>query len=285
VTRPWALAAAALVVAACSFAEAQSRFSVRDTQTMTRTLKFAAGADRTLDVRTVHGEIHVVAADIAEVQMDVRRTVRARTDADTADADREVTLEFLDGSSRVGAIVRDQGITCGDSFSRSGRQRYVVEYAFTVRVPRRTNLRLCTINGGEVTVEGTDGDFDISNINGPVSIRDVRGSGSAETINGEMTVSFVEPPRGDSLFKTLNGDVEVTFPARRSADLQLKTRNGDLLTDFDVQTLPQQVTRQSRNGGFIYRSEGSARVRVGNGGPELTFETFNGDVRVLKGRR
>ena len=284
-TRYLAIAAAALVTAACSFAEAQSRLAVRDTQTITRTLKFAAGADRTLDVRTIHGEIHVVAADISDVQMDVRRTVRARTDADAADAERQVTLEFADGSSQVGAIVRDQGVTCGDSFSRNGRQRYVVEYAFTVRVPRRTNLRLCTINGGEVTVEGTDGDFEISNINGPVSIRDVRGSGAAETINGEMIVSFVEPPRGDSLFKTLNGDVEVTFPSNLSAELQLKTRNGELLTDFDVQTLPQQVTRQSRNGGFVYRSDGSARVRVGSGGPELTFETFNGDVRVLKGRR
>lgn len=267
-------------------ADAQSRMPIRGTDTISRTLRFDGSADRTVDIRTINGEIRVTAADTSDVQIDARRTVRARTEDDAAAALREVTLEFLDGAARVGAIVHDRGDVCGEPFSRNGRERYSVAYEFGVRVPRRTNLRLCTINGGDVTVDGTSGDFAINNINGRVTLANVRGSGSAQTINGEMRVSFAEPPRGASSFKTLNGDLEATFPAALSADLLLKTFNGELLTDFDVQVLPQQAERSREAGGlFRYRSDGSARVRVGQGGPQLTLETFNGDVRVLRAAR
>jgi hypothetical protein len=267
-------------------ADAQAWMPVRDTQTITRTLRFDGSAERTLDVRTIHGTILVTAADVSDVQLDARRIVRAQSEADVQTAEREVTVDFLDGASRVGAVVRDRGDVCGEPFSRSGRPRYVVTFEFTVRVPRLTNLRLCTINGGEIRVEGTDGDFEINNINGRITIENVRGGGSAETINGALTVSFTEPPRAASLFKTLNGDVEATFPADLSADLTLRTRHGELLTDFDVQPLPQRSEKTERsNGQFVYRSDGSARVRVGRGGPELTLETFNGDVRVLRAAR
>ena len=55
----------------------------------------------------------------------------------------------------------------------------------------------------------------------------------------------------------------------------------------DVQALPQPapVAMERRGMKSIYRSNDYARVRVGSGGPEITFETFNGDVRVLRERR
>jgi len=33
---------------------------------------------------------------------------------------------------------------------------------------------------------------------------------------------------------------------------------------------------------FVYRSNEFTTLRVGRGGPELTFDAFNGDVRVLR---
>lgn len=283
------LAVTPVLAAACEMrADAQSRMPVRDAHTITRTLRFDGSGDRSVDVRTINGSIRVIAADITGVEIEARRTIRAERASDVEAAEREVTLDFLDAQSRIGVAVRHSGQTCGDSFQgrHDWRRRYQVEVAFTIRVPRRTDLRLCTINGGDVRVEGTDGDFDVSNINGPIVLEAVRGTGFAETINGDLTVSFAEVPRGMLRIKTLNGDVEATFPEELSADLSLRTRNGELLTDFDVQSLPQRPERSERsNGLFVYRTDGSARVRVGRGGPELSLETFNGDVRVLKGRR
>jgi DUF4097 and DUF4098 domain-containing protein YvlB len=269
-------------------AGAQSRLPLRDTQTITRTLQFDGSTDRTVDVRAINGAIRVTAADISDVLVEARRTVRARTDADADAAARNVEIEFLDDGSRVGVVVRDRGAVCGEpSFgrNRSWRDQYDVAVEFAVRVPRRTNLRLCTINGGEVVVEGTDGEFEVNNVNGGIILREIRGAGSAETINGAVAVSFVDPPRAASRFKTLNGDVDATFPSTLSADLLLKTRTGGLFTDFDAELLPQRPLRTERaDGMFVYRSDGSARVRVGRGGPELTLETFNGDVRLRERR-
>lgn len=283
------LAVTSLLAAGCEMrADAQSRMPVRDSRTITRTLRFDGSSDRTVDVRTINGSIRVIADDINDVEIEARRTIRAERESDVETAEREVTLDFLDAQTRIGVAVRHSGQTCGESFQgrNDWRRRYHVEVEFTIRVPRRTGLRLCTINGGDVRVEGTDGDFDISNINGAIALEAIRGTGIAETINGDLTASFAEVPRGELRIKTLNGDIEATFPEELSADLSLKTRNGDLLTDFDVQVLPQRPERGERsNGLFVYRTDGSARVRVGSGGPEFRLETFNGDVRVLKERR
>jgi hypothetical protein len=64
--------------------------------------------------------------------------------------------------------------------------------------------------------------------------------------------------------------------------------NGGLFTDFDVQPLaamPASVERTRRNGRFVYRSDQAASLRIGRGGPLLTLESLNGDVRVLRGQR
>ena len=62
----------------------------------------------------------------------------------------------------------------------------------------------------------------------------------------------------------------------------MKTFNGGLFTDFDVQPLATKVASagERRNGRFLYRANEFTRVRAGNGGPEITFETLNGNVRA-----
>ena len=285
------LAAMSLLAAACEMrADAQSRMPVRDSGTMTRTLRFDGSGDRTVDVRTINGSIRVIAADRPDVQLDARRRVRARSEEDVARADRDVTLEILDEASRVGAIVQGpEGDVCGEPSNGRRtwrRQDYSVEYELSVQVPRQIRLRLCAINGGDLEVDGADGDFDISNVNGGITLRNLRGSGNAETVNGALVATFLDVPRSEMRLKTLNGNLDATFPASLAADLLLKTFNGDLFTDFDVQRLPRLMASERRNGGdlYVYRSDGSARVRVGAGGPTITLETFNGDVRLRRGR-
>jgi hypothetical protein len=265
-------------------------FSDREESTISRTLSFGAAGDRTLDVRAIHGSIRVVAADRADVQLDVQRTVRAETDADFDEAERDVALEITDGASRIEAIVRERGEgSCGEESQYRGRwrrARYMVSHDFAIQVPRDTRLRLCTVNGGEIVVDGTRSDFELDNVNGRIIMADIRGSGRAHTVNGAIVAKFAEQPRRESGFKTLNGDVVVGFPADLAADLRMKTFQGGLFTDFEVQALPQPVAMaERRGGGFVYRSNQFTLVRAGRGGPELTFETFNGSVRVLSASR
>jgi hypothetical protein len=270
-------------------AAAQDRGTAGES-TIARTLRFAGGGAGTLVIRLVNGSIQVSASSDPAVDLRVLRRVRAESEADRSAAEREATLDIADNAPIVGAVAHqpDSNI-CGESGERGGwwrRPRYQVTYDVTVRVPGGTFLQLCTINGGEIRVDQTAGDFDISHVNGPITMNGVRGSGSARTVNGRVAVSFAETPTGSSTFRTHNGTLTAAFPDSLSADLRMKTFNGGLFTDFDVQPLPQATPAVERRGmKSIYRSSDFARVRVGGGGPELTFETFNGDVRVIKERR
>jgi hypothetical protein len=286
-----ALVTVAIGVALIGPAQAQrsSRYDVVDESSVTRTLSFAAGGGRVLDVRNINGFIHVEATTDSTVQMSIRKVIRARTADDLAEAQRDVRLEFRDGAPRVEATVSDRrGHVCGEEWNDRGdrweRVYYDVKFDFTIRVPRDVALRLCTINGGDVIVNGTRGDFDVTNVNGPVEMTQVAGSGRAHTVNGGVKVSFTANPKAPSSFKTVNGNVDVSFRDGLAAEFAMKTMNGGLFTDFEAQPLatPAPPAAERRNGRFVYRANQFTRVRVGNGGPEFTFETLNGNVRTRR---
>lgn len=286
------LAILALGLAAVGPVHAQrqsSRWEVMDDSTTTRTLSFAAGGGRTLDVRNINGFIRVEGTDDSSVQMSIHKVVRAETRDAFADAQRDVRLDFRESNPRVEAIVTERdGHICGEQWNDGDRRRgpvhYHVRYDFTIRVPRDVSLRLCTINGGDVIVNGTRGDFDVDNVNGLIEMNRVAGSGSAHTVNGPVTVSFTANPKQTSSFKTVNGNVDVRFLDGLGADFAMKTMNGGLFTDFESQPLPNTASTagERRNGKFVYRANEHTRVRVGGGGPQITFETLNGNVRARR---
>ena len=270
----------------------RSRYAVNDESTITRTLSFAGGGSRMLDVRNINGSLHVEGTNDQTVQMTVRKSVHAETDADKADAERDVRLDFVENAPRIEAVVRDRtNHVCGEQWNDRGDRwehvHYDVSFDFTIRVPRDAKLRLCTINGGELIVNGTHGDFDVDNVNGRIEMSQVSGSGHAHTVNGPVKVTFTANPKDASSFKTVNGNVDISFLDGLSADFSMKTFNGGLFTDFDVQPLPNTVsaTGERKDGKFVYHANQFTRVRVGNGGPEISFETLNGNVRAIRSGR
>src|SRR5262245_42674397 len=286
---------ATVAIGASLFGPAQaqrtSRYDVVDESTITRTLAFAAGGSRTLDVRNINGFIHVEGTSDPAVQLSVHKTVRAETAGDKADAERDVRLDFSEQKPIVEAVVRDErNHVCGEPNRDDGpwgRRHYDVRFDFTIRVPRDAKLRLCTINGGDLIVTGTAGDFVVDNVNGRIEMNGVAGSGRAHTVNGPVKVTFTANPTEASSFKTVNGNVDVSFVDGLSADFSMKTFNGGLFTDFDVQPLAGKASAapERRDGRFVYRANEFTRVRVGSGGPEISFETLNGNVRALRSRR
>jgi hypothetical protein len=75
--------------------------------------------------------------------------------------------------------------------------------------------------------------------------------------------------------------VDIYLQPDLSADLRFKTFNGQLYSDFDVTpvALPAAETER-RNGKYVYHSKGLQGGRAGRGGPELTFDSFNGNIRL-----
>jgi hypothetical protein len=249
-------------------------------QTIERVLPFPASGSHVLELSNINGSVHVVAEDRSDVAVTATRRVEREVGGDEGPA-----ADFRQSGDRV--------LICGDSERcgchldsrdwRDDSDRTRVRVDFEVRVPRQITLDVCTVMGGSLRVEGTDGSYALRNVNGDVAMANVRGAGQATTVNGSINASFAAVPPGPAEFRTVNGPVDVSFPSGLSADLQMKTLNGGLYTDFESAPLPARAAvAERRDGMFRYRSDNFARVRVGRGGPTLTFQTLNGDVRVRK---
>lgn len=238
----------------------------------------------------INGSVEVAGHAGAAVEVEYTRKVTAESDNRMEAANREVRMEprqdadrlrlFVDSPSRCCDEGRRWCGNCGGGYRRDG---YTVHYEFKLKVPFDTRLDLRTVNQGKITVRDTAGDFDIRNINGAIQLTDVSGSGTADALNGAVTVAFARNPQRESLFKSLNGTVEVAFQPGLNADMRLKTFNGNAYTDFEVTALPTPAASSGREGArYVYKRDRMSAVRAGAGGPVLTFDAFNGDIKIRK---
>jgi hypothetical protein len=242
-------------------------------------------AAKSVDLDNFDGSITVTGSSTQEIKVEVHKTIRARSAEKVQEAKREVQLDmaphddglriYVDGPFRC---------KCGDgsiNWRGSSFYGYEVSFDFTVQAPRDTNLRLRTVNRGNIRVENIAGRFDVENINGGLELLEVSGSGHAYALNRPVKVLFSGNPAAASDFGSLNGDVDISFRPGLSADLWMKTFNGHAYTDFDVSALPGRAgVREQRDGKFVYKTSEFFGVRAGNGGPELKFDAFNGDIRI-----
>jgi DUF4097 and DUF4098 domain-containing protein YvlB len=84
----------------------------------------------------------------------------------------------------------------------------------------------------------------------------------------------------------VNGSIEVEVPDDLSAELLFKTFNGEMYSDFEVSSAARQFPTAKKTGKrTVYRGNEFTVVRAGAGGPELYFETLNGDIRILKSHK
>jgi hypothetical protein len=257
---------------------AQRQFSVEEKETVQRSLEFAPGARKLLDVENVNGFIHVTGYDGATVEMVANETIRGRSQDRIEAAKREVVLDIADRSDIVRIVVDHPG-KCRNGNNGNGcfnynsnEDQYSVKYDFEIRVPKSASVRLRSINSGEIRAQGVQGDFDVEHINGAIQLEDMSGSGRAHTINGAVHVSFSANPKSDCSFHSLNGAIEVSYPGNLSAELRFKTLNGGVYTDFPPAVIPAAT------------SSSPQRVRVGNGGPEMEFESLNGNIKILQAK-
>jgi DUF4097 and DUF4098 domain-containing protein YvlB len=96
-------------------------------------------------------------------------------------------------------------------------------YNLTIEVPAKTNLEISTVNGGDISVDGVDGELEIGNVNGGITLTRVSGSVVAHTTNGDVKVALLRvTPQKSMAFTTLNGDIDLTLPVATKANLKLR---------------------------------------------------------------
>ncbi|TAK54905.1 MAG: hypothetical protein EPO24_12705 [Bacteroidetes bacterium] len=245
----------------------------------------STGEPNSLLVDNVNGSIEVTGYDGTTVELIVHETIVARSERKLEEAKQKVNVDITEEGDRILLYVdgpwRRANGEC--DYRGSDYYGYEVQCDFELKIPRSTKIELKTVNDGAITVSNIEAGFIVTNVNGDVRIRDVSGSGKAHTVNGDVEVSFKKNPTEKSSFKTINGEVDVKFQENLSADLEFKTLNGEVYSDFNVTSLPvKAATEKRRNGKRVYSRGDSFSVRVANGGPELSFNTINGDITVAK---
>jgi hypothetical protein len=267
----------------CFAGERDNRWTVREQQTIQKNLTLS-GQPLRLVVDNVDGYVHVTGSNGSEVRVTAHQIIRAETDSDLQQAKSEVKLDFAEKPGSV-SIRYDAPWRCGDDCGKccngDHRRFYNVTYDIDIEVPREARTVVSTINNGDLRIDKVSGDFDASNVNGGISMKAISGSGDAHTVNGPIAVHFAKNPVRPSSFKSINGQLDIYFAQELSADLLFKTFNGQIYSDFDVtpRATPAAATEQ-HDGKFVYHSNRLNGGRAGHAGPELTFDAFNGSIRL-----
>jgi len=261
-------------------------FPVREKEDIQKTLKFSkTGQEKYLELENINGSIRVVGYNGDEVKLTAHRSIEARSKQKAEEAKEKEKLEISEEDNLMLIYIDTPYRRKDGSINYKGPKYYgyKVTFDFELKVPYETNIDLETINDGDIYVENLGGNFDVNNINGGVEMREVAGSGKAYALNEDLEVVYSKNPTSDCYFSSLNGDVKVTFLDGLSADFRLKTFNGEAYTDFEVTHVPDVAsTKESKKGKYIYKTNKRTRVRVGKGGPEIEFDGFNGDIKILK---
>ena len=151
--------------------------------------------------------------------------------------------------------------------------------SFEVIIPKNINVYASTIMKGDIRVSQMDADVWVQNVNGAIDLNDVVNVSHATTVNGDIALNYSDVPGSQGEFSTINGDIKVRTKAHINATATFKSFSGDFYTDMEeISMLPSEVIEQNKENGFKYRIDESRRIKIGDGGVLLAFQTFNGDA-------
>ena len=130
--------------------------------------------------------------------------------------------------------------------------------------------------------------MELSNTNGSITVRAAGGTVVANTVNGEVNVTFARLNAFKSMaFSSLNGDIDVTLPPALNADVRMSSDNGEIYSDFELKLAPRPSQVQEQRGGngkFKVTIGKEVYGTIGAGGADLLFKTFNGDIYIRKSK-
>jgi hypothetical protein len=229
-----------------------------DTETVHKTVPLSATGR--LRLHTFSGYVHVIGTNSHEV------TIKAVRTADRDILDR-VRLTIDGSGSSVSINANDNS----DDRRRSrDDESHVVRTDFEIEMPATASLE---INGFSSPIEVTDvtGDERLDTFSGRITVAGGRGAVTAHTHSGAVDVDLVAAGASPSLSAhTFSGSIRAKLATTARADVEFNSFSGQFDSDLPL------TLRSSHRGRL------SGRVGDGSATADLSFETFSGDVRVVR---
>jgi hypothetical protein len=275
----------------CSLAKANDRGKDKDfKEHMSKEFTLTGNAsEATLFIYNISGFIKVEGYSGNKVILEMDKTISADDDKTLEIGKKEFKMGFGQDNDSIIAYISSPYDSRPRRRWQFNDDRNEIDYNynvdFTVKVPAGMNLHISTVNEGVITINNVTGKLHVNNVNEKIEIKNAKGTTYAHTVNGDVTVTYLNNPPEASTYYTINGDITVNYQPDLSADLQFKSMNGDFYTDFPAaQLLPATVTKVEDNKGErkVFKLNTSTAVRFGKGGKTFKFETLNGNVYIKK---
>lgn len=254
--------------------------------------------DGKLYIRNISGSLDVQGYDGNKIILEVKKTLKVKSPDKLEATWAETELGIVQKGNAVllypkspctNPAISEVAVEDWDEWNQlyvnNCRWKYEgnTEYDFVVKVPKQVELSVATVNDGDIVVKNVSSKLKVNNVNGAIKLENIAGKTEARTVNGDVDLTYVQNPNGDSYYYTLNGDINANFKKGLSSNLYFKSFNGDFYTDLAdniIETLPVSVEKAEAKKGVAYKVGGKAGIKVREGGPKLEFETFNGNVYV-----
>jgi len=244
-------------------------------ETITRS--FAASKNMSLDVHNITGEVKVMGYDGDEIKVTLEKVIKAKSDSDLQLGIQEVKLGSLEKSDYL-YLYHDAPYTSLESgtgnFELSncnGGNCYNYQFYlhYQIMVPYNTNLKLSTINGGDILVQKVESEsIEARHISGSVYMKEVAGVREVYTISGHIEVGFTKNPVTPTSFVSTSGYVKLDLQDGFGGEVTYSTLSGKLHSSFPV------------NGKKADKPLGSSSspVRIGSGGERMELRSISGSL-------
>ncbi len=279
-------------------------FGQSHTEKLTREFSFEqVSQSNTMIIANINGSVSVTGYTGSKIVVEIEKTIKAKTEQRLEKGKRELTIGVIDRADTI--ILYLNGLCntfgqgkknnwnrkrnagwgydwngCDDDENWRDNEGYDFKVNFTVKVPQGVNVHVSTVNDGDIDVENIQRTVVADNINGSIRLKNIAGATHANTINGDVDISYTKNPDQDCRYYSLNGDINAHFKKGLSANLSFESFNGDLYTNVaKLESLPVHVQKDTKSDRTRYKLSGN-RFKIGAGGIHLDFETFNGNAYV-----
>jgi len=199
-----------------------------------------------------------------ENRSDILVRACVRTWGETAEAAKSAASSIRISTD---SVIQAEGM--GDNWNAS--------VSYEILVPRSTNLKLETFNGG-ISISGVDGNIDFKAMNGGVSLSDLAGNVKGKTTNGGVSVTLSGNSwKGSGLdIETSNGGVHLMMPETYAAHIETGTVNGGYRSD----SAALEVEKKNDNDRYYGNRATRINTDLNGGGALIRVMTTNGGVKI-----
>lgn len=204
-----------------------------------------------------NGGIHVRGENRSDVLVRACIQTRGTTEEEARSVARGIRIE-------TGSTIRAEG--------GSDEVNWAVSYE--ILVPRATNLKLSTYNGG-IGINNVDGNIEFEATNGGIHLSQVAGNVKGRTANGGLHVELTGGSwKGSGLdVETTNGGVHLSIPENYAARVETGTVNGGFKSEIPALNVERNPETRGNRGGRV-------TADLNGGGAPVRVMTTNGGVKI-----